>query len=301
VFGPTGAKLNVVTWNHCTGSFEWNAATGRLFQGTGHSPYDIEWAAYDSLGRVVAKREAPTHGVLRSSTMLRVNPAGTLLVTGAGEVLDASALTVLRSLPQRPVDIAWVGDGAYFAEGSVVTQMDSAFAPGRTRTFDGNVEKLIADGRVIVVAHASPGGDRIEPMSDSADPDIEIGVTSSIFGGAENTEVEVVVANLDATRAIAYTLQATLPSGLSFGAWRCESGNGATCPAASGSGLPAGSNLPARGFLRYMIAVSGTVAGGSLPAAVEFRAVAAADTHATNNTATLRIERETPIFSNSFE
>jgi hypothetical protein len=199
------------------------------------------------------------------------------------------------------VDIAWVGDGAYFAEGSVVTQMDSAFAPGRTRTFDGNVEKLIADGRVIVVAHASPGGDRIEPMSDSADPDIEIGVTSSIFGGAENTEVEVVVANLDATRAIAYTLQATLPSGLSFGAWRCESGNGATCPAASGSGLPAGSNLPARGFLRYMIAVSGTVAGGSLPAAVEFRAVAAADTHATNNTATLRIERETPIFSNSFE
>lgn len=301
VFGPTGAKLNVIEWNHCTGSFEWNATTGRLYQGTAHSPFDIEWEAFDARGAVVATREAPSHGDLIGSRVIRVNPQGTILVTGAGQILDASGLTILRSIPQRPVDVAWVGDGAYFAEGAVVTQMDAGFAAGRTRTFDGNVKRLLADGRVVVVAHASPAGDRVEPMSDSADPDVEIGVTSSIFSGAENAEVEVVVANLDATRSIAYTLQATLPSGLSLGAWRCESGNGASCPAASGSGVPAGATLPARGFLRYTIAVSGTVASGSLPATAEFRAVAAADTHATNNTATLRIERETPIFSNSFE
>ena len=301
VFGPTGARLNVLDWNHCNGSFEWNAATGRLFQGTSSIPFDIEWDAYDSLGRRMASREAPAHGELLRTSVLKVNPQGSVLVTGGGQVLDANSLAILRSIPQHPVDVAWVGDGSYFAEGAVVTQMDAGFVPGRTRTFGGSIKRLVADGRVIVVAHASPGGDRLEPMSDSADPDIEIGVTSAIFGGAPGAEVEVVVANLDATRAIAYSLQATLPPGLSFGAWRCEASNGATCPAASGNGLPAGSNLPARGVLRYTIAVSGTVAGESLPAAVEFRAVAAGDTHTTNNVATLRIERETPIFSNSFE
>ena len=301
VFGPNGSKLNVIEWNHCTGSFEWNATTGRLYQGTAHSPFDIEWEAFDARGAVVASREAPSHGDLIGSRLIRVNPQGTVLVTGAGQILDASALTILRRIPQRPVDVAWVRDGSYFAEGAVVTQMDAGFVPGRTRTFDGSIKRLVADGRVVVVAHGSPAGDRLEPMSDSADPDVEIGVTSAIVGGAPDAEVEVVVANLDTTRAIAYSLQATLPQGLSFGAWRCEASTGATCPAASGNGLPAGSTLPARGVLRFTIVLSGGVAAASLPAAAEFRAVAAADTHATNNTATLRIERETPIFSNSFE
>ncbi len=92
---------------------EWNAANSRLYYLTrGISPADVVYAELDSTtGKIKGGGESPYHGDYPIMDPVRINPAGTRLLLGSGNLYSTDTLRWAGKLPTESIaDALWLND-----------------------------------------------------------------------------------------------------------------------------------------------------------------------------------------------
>lgn len=301
VFDNAGNRINWLEWNHCNGEFEWHAPTRRLYQFTAHSPLDLEWERFDLSGQLVDSRESPLHGGINGSSLLRVNPSGSLAFTGAGQVFDAVSLDLVGTIPFSPVDIAWGNSAMWVANADRVHKLSPAYVSSLSLPLNGIARRLFSDGRTLTAISVSTlitSLYRVHAITDASASglDIELGADPVVSPSAPI--LEVTIANLATSGQSIPALGVTLPAGASVLSWTCAAFDGAQCAAAAGNGTPTPGPISAQGYVRFRLTLN--VAGLALPMSGQVAVTMPDDGNPDNNVAQFQIA-DLSVFADGFE
>lgn len=299
VFDNAGNRVNWLEWNHCNGEFEWHAPTRRLYQFTGHLPIDLEWERFDLSGQLIESRESPLHGQIDGSSMLRLNPTGTLAFTGAGQVFDAISLDLVGTIPFSPVDIAWGNTAMWVANADRVHKLAPAYTSSLSLPLGGTAKRLFSDGRTLTAISTPPNAAyRVHAITDASASgfDIELGADPVVSPSAPI--LEVAIANLATGGQSTPGLAVTLPAGASVLSWTCAAFDGAQCTAAAGNGMPTPGSISAQGYVRFRLTLN--IGGLALPVSGQVAVTTPDDGNPDNNVAQFQIA-DLPVFADGFE
>jgi hypothetical protein len=104
----TGRQISSDDWSYHGLDYLWNPARSRLFfLSTSVSPSDLQFITIGADGVLGATGDSPYHGSVLIANPVRMNPAGGLVLTGAGTIFDAVTLSSAGSLGNAFVDAVW--------------------------------------------------------------------------------------------------------------------------------------------------------------------------------------------------
>lgn len=137
-----GAIVSSVEWRDPGAQYVFNPRLGRIYHHRdGTSPNDIEWSDFNTqTGMWGANGDSPYHGdTLQIRLPLRVSADGQLIINGAGQILDASSLVILNSLPNNLKDALWLGDNLITVteSGGAIQFWNRNFAPLKSYAYAG--------------------------------------------------------------------------------------------------------------------------------------------------------------------
>lgn len=108
-----GTIVDSKDWRDTGSQYIWNPVLSRVYhQRDNTSPNDIVWTELDPTSGVFRSQgDSPYHGeMLVTRYPIRVNDNGQYLLNGAGQIIDATSLTVLNALANNIADGIWVND-----------------------------------------------------------------------------------------------------------------------------------------------------------------------------------------------
>jgi len=130
--------------------YVWNPATRRFFHlRDSTSPNDLFWQSIEADGSLGPNKESPYHGDYVFQHPIRVNPEGSRVLTGAGNVFKAETLAFDIAIPFAISDAIWTGEDEVIAvrEIAEITQLQrlsgANLTPQATAPFSGTPIRLL--------------------------------------------------------------------------------------------------------------------------------------------------------------
>ena len=110
-FAADGELIDSERWRNYGAQYVWNPVTERVYHyRDGQSPNDIEWTSIlTSTGEFGVKGDSPYHGTYSMRYPLVMDPTGSYLIIGGGEVFDAATLNFITQLGNQISSAAWAG------------------------------------------------------------------------------------------------------------------------------------------------------------------------------------------------
>ena len=110
VHSKDGALLNDTVGSYNGAYKRWDPVRRRLYHyRDGISPNDLMYEVIGTDGKIGEIAESPYHGTYSFYGLILVSPDGNRVITGAGDVFNATGLTWIKSLGATPTDGAWKG------------------------------------------------------------------------------------------------------------------------------------------------------------------------------------------------
>jgi hypothetical protein len=114
----TGAILNSIDLRNPTTELVWSPVNRSVYYvSQNQTPENVYWDVVDSTGTITSGNESSYFGSpLNALPPVRPDPTGTFLVLGSGQTMNTSTMLLrTQSLPDAPVDVAWIGNAMYAA------------------------------------------------------------------------------------------------------------------------------------------------------------------------------------------
>ena len=109
---PDGTLVSQVEWNYFSREYVWSPELRKMFFfRDDSSPNDILWEDIDVGGHIGAMLDSPYHGDFLFEHPIRLGPASTTVLTGAGLFFDPVTLVHTGSLANEIDDAVWIDDG----------------------------------------------------------------------------------------------------------------------------------------------------------------------------------------------
>ncbi|HMW71526.1 MAG TPA: thrombospondin type 3 repeat-containing protein [Cellvibrionaceae bacterium] len=158
LINAAGSIVSSVEWRNYSAQYVYNPQLGRIYHHRdGTSPNDIEWSDFNTQTGIWGREgDSPYHGdSLQIRLPLRVSADGQLLINGAGQILDASSLVILNSLPTNLKDALWLGDNLITVteSGGAIQFWNRSFVPLKSYAYAGvqNIRLFNLAGKLSLV------------------------------------------------------------------------------------------------------------------------------------------------------
>jgi hypothetical protein len=162
-FSQTGATITVPGNGYRMSNGVWDAVRSRLyFIPTGLSPADLYYHSINGGGEIAGGGDSPFHGADGMTPPLTVSPDGELVVLSSGRMHAGSDLSLVRTLPNTFMDMAWAGTTLHTVRAvsggaEIQTWSGAAYALQRSTTVSGQPLRILAlpNGNVLVVTRSN--------------------------------------------------------------------------------------------------------------------------------------------------
>ena len=317
-FTPDGTLLSRLDWNYYSRQYEWDPVRRKMyFFRDDTSPNDLQWEEIGVDGTIVGAGETPYHGEVLARTPIRVEPDGSRIVIGSGQVFDASTLLFAGDLGHWVNDVAWSSTGDLYGVGSdddgsgepvqfmrfspsyqLISAAPIRGTPRRLLRYGANFLYIADVGATTIVGV-------LDPYLAKADLAVDPVALGALFGGGSTLTFDITVGNNGSVTSSGATVSGDL-SGLENPTWTCfadtEGVTGCDSSPSNSPIISAVLDVPAGGQVHYEI--TGTVPADTINmVAIPFEidpADPSSDPELRNNAVNVRVHTD-EIFRGTFE